>query len=144
MSNVTDMAVDGAIYLLKSNGNVLIFSQGRSVGEIKPDAISPPISAANRFFITDDGFGGGSIFLIEKQNERIIQMDKITGKVIQQMKARPDGDLPLNLLDGIAVEVSDSRSILYLVNGGQIIRADLPAPPRPFRNQSATPTPAKP
>ncbi len=144
ISSVVDIAVDGEIYLLKSNGNVLIFSQGRLVSEIKPETITPPISAATRFFITNDGFGGGSIFLVEKQNERIIQMDKVTGNVIQQVKARPDGDLHLDHLDGISVDASGSRPILYLVNGGQIIRAELPDPPRPFRSQSGTPTPMKP
>lgn len=144
INGVVDMAVNGEIYLLKPNGNVLIFSQGRLVSEIKPEAINPPITAASRFFMTDDGSGGGSIFLIEKQNERIIQMDKNTGKVIQQTKTRPDSNLRLNQLDGIAVVSDGAQSTLYLVNGGQIIRADLPAPPRSFRDQGAQPTPAVP
>ncbi|MEI7770589.1 MAG: hypothetical protein WCI67_11395 [Chloroflexales bacterium] len=142
ISSVVDMDVDGSIYLLKPNGNVLIFSQGRPVGEIKPEAISPPISEVTRFFITSDASGGGSIFLLEKVNERIIQIDKVTGRVIQQIKVRPNGDLRLDQLDGISVDSSSARPILYLVNGGQIIRAELPAPPRPFRDPSGSPTPA--
>ncbi|MBX0327122.1 hypothetical protein K2Z83_05425 [Oscillochloris sp. ZM17-4] len=142
ISGAVDMSVDGAIYLLKPNGTVLTFSQGRPVGEIKPEAISPPISAVTHFFITSDGSGGGSIFLVETLSERIIQMDKVTGKVVQQIKVRPDGDLRLDKLDGIFVDNSSARPTLYLVNGDQIIRAELPAPPRPFRDQSAAPTPA--
>ncbi|NNJ10047.1 hypothetical protein EKD04_006885 [Chloroflexales bacterium ZM16-3] len=142
ISGAVDMSVDGAIYLLKPNGNVLIFSQGRPVSEIKPEAINPPISGVTRFFVTSDSSGGGSIYLIEPLSERIIQMDKVTGKVIQQIKVRPDGDMRLDSLDGIFVDDSGARPILYLVNGGQIIRAELPAPPRPFRDTSATPSPA--
>ncbi len=140
ISSAVDLFVDGAIYLLKPNGAVLIFSQGRPVGEIKPEAINPPISGVTRFFVASDGSGGGSIYLVEPLKERIIQMDKVSGKVIQQIKVRPDSELRLDLLDGVSVDDSGSRPILYLVNGGQIIRAELPAPPRPFRDDSATPT----
>lgn len=141
VSGSVDMAVDGAIYLLKPNGSVLTFSQGRPVGTIKPEAITPPISGVTHFFVTDDGAGGGNIFLVDPLSERIIQMDKVTGKVIQQIKARPDGDLRLDQLDGIFVDSSGAQPILYLVNGNQIVRTDLPAPPRPFRDASATPEP---
>jgi hypothetical protein len=139
LSSVVDMSVDGAIYLLKPNGAVQIFSQGRPVSEIKPGTISPPISAVTRFFVTGVSPDEGSIFLIEPINERIIEMDKVTGEIIQQIKARPDGDLRLDQLDGIAVDTDGVRPILYLVNGGQIVRAELPAPPRPFRDNT-TPT----
>jgi hypothetical protein len=139
LSSVVDMSVDGAIYLLKANGSVLTFSQGRPVGEIKPGTISPPISAVTRFFITGAAADEGSIFLVEPINERIIEINKVTGAIIQQIKARPDGGLRLDQLDGIAVDSGGARPILYLVDGGEIIRAELPAPPRPFRD-NATPT----
>jgi hypothetical protein len=138
ISSVVDMAVDGTIYLLKPNGNVLLFSLGRPVGEIKPDTINPPISAVTRFVVTGLTPEDGSIFMVEPINQRIIQMDKSTGRVIQQIKVRPDGPLRLDLLDGITVDTSGSQPILYLVNGGQIIRSELPPPPRAFRD---TPTP---
>ncbi|NTW98079.1 MAG: hypothetical protein HGB28_05960, partial [Oscillochloris sp.] len=128
-------------YLLKPNGTMLVFSQGRPVGEIKPDSINPAITAATNFFVTNDGFGGGSIFIVEMLSERIIQVDKLTGKVIQQIKVRADGDIRLNQLGSIFVDTSGSRAILYFVNGDQIIRAELPSPPRPFRDESATPMP---
>jgi serine/threonine protein phosphatase PrpC len=142
LSGVTDMTIDGAIYLLKANGSMLIFSQGRFVSAIKPESITPPISAAANFFITNDGFGGGSIFIVETANERIIQVDKLTGEVIQQMKVRADNNIHLNQLGSIAVDTSGPRTMLYFVNGAQIIRTELPAPPRPFRDVSTTPTPA--
>ncbi|NTV65516.1 MAG: hypothetical protein HGA65_18555, partial [Oscillochloris sp.] len=141
LSTVVDMSVDGAIYLLRSNGSVVVFSQGRPVSEIKPQGITPAISAATTFYVTSDGFGGGSLFIIEPSNERIIQLDKLTGKVIQQMKVRAESDLQLDHLGDIVVDTSGSRTLLYVVNGDQLIRSELPAPPRPFRDESATPTP---
>lgn len=141
LSTVVDMAVDGSIYLLRSDGTVLIFSQGQLVGEVKPEEITPPISAVTRFFVTGSSPEDGFFFLVDTLNERIIQMDKVSGRVIQQIKARPDGAVRLDQLANLAIDSSGARPILYLVNAGQIIRAELPAPPRSFR-ESAEGTPA--
>ncbi len=139
LSNVVDLSVDGAIYLLKSNGGVLVFSQGRLVNEIKPQPLTPPISDVTRFYLTNDGFGGGSIFLLEPVNGRIIQMDMVTGSIIQQIRLHPDQGYQLDQLSDIVVVSSGSRTLVYMVNGAQILRADLPAPPRPFQEESSTP-----
>jgi len=145
LSTVVDMDVDGRIYLLRANGTVLAFSKDFTTGtigteEIKPDGITPPINAVTRMAVTGTPTDGW-IFLLEPINERIIQLDKATGKVIQQIKIRPDGDLRLEFLRDFTVDSSGPRPILYLVNGGQIVRADLPAPPRAFRDPQATPDP---
>ncbi|WP_129626107.1 hypothetical protein [Candidatus Oscillochloris fontis] len=142
LSNVVDMTVDGAIYLLNSNGGVLVFSQGRLVSEIKPETITPVISGVTRFFVTNDGFGGGSIFLVEPINARIIQIDKLTGKIIQQIRMRTDSEYQLNQLSDMVVVSNGPRTLIYMLNGRYILRAELPAPPRTFREESATPTPA--
>ncbi len=145
LSTVVDMGVDGSIYLLRSNGTVLAFSQGLPVGEIKPEAITPPITAVTRFYVTGATADEGYFFLVDTLNERIIQMEKASGKVIQQIKARPDGEVRLDQLASLFIDSSGARPILYLVNAGQIIRAELPAPPRSFREQpegAATPAPA--
>jgi hypothetical protein len=43
-------------------------------------------------------------------------------------------------LTSIYVDDSTSRPIVYLVNGGHILRGSLPDPPRPFHEQG-TPSP---
>lgn len=133
LSTVVDMSVDGSIYLLRSNGAVLVFSQGQLVGEVTPEPITPPLTNVTRFFVTGNGPENGYFFLLDTLGERIIQMEKLSGKIIQQMKARPDGGLQLAELAGIAVDDGGARPIIYLANGGQIVRAELPPPPRPFR-----------
>lgn len=133
LSTVVDMSVDGSIYLLRSNGAVLVFSQGQLAGEVTPEPITPPLTSVTRFFITGNGPENGYFFLLDTLGERIIQMEKVSGKIIQQMKARPDGDVQLAELAGIAVDDGGARPILYLTNAGQIVRAELPPPPRPFR-----------
>jgi hypothetical protein len=96
-----------------------------------------------RFFVTGTSPEDGTFFLVDSLNERIIQMDKVTGKVTQQIKVRPGGAVSLDQLAAIFVDSSGARPILYLVNAGQVIRAELPAPPRSFRDADAvvTPTP---
>jgi hypothetical protein len=133
------MEIDGLVYLLQSNGTVFVLSGGAFEREITPEAISPPISAITRFFVTG-GPDGGYIFLVDTLNERIIQVDKMTGAVIQQIRAAENSPVRLDFLTDVFVEDS-IRPILYIVNGGQIIRADLPSPPRPFQS-SPLPTPA--
>jgi hypothetical protein len=132
LSTVIDMAVDGSIYLLRSDGTVTVFSFGQPVGEVKPEAITPPISIVKGFYVTGDSPEEGYFFIVDSLNERIIQMEKASGKIIQQIRVRDDAPAALDALANLFVDDSGARPILYLVNGGSILRAELPAPPRPF------------
>ncbi|NJN15806.1 MAG: hypothetical protein HC822_05720 [Oscillochloris sp.] len=140
LTTVVDMAVDGSIYLLQPNGTILVFSEGQVVGTIAPQGLIPPISTVTRLVVTGPP-AEGSIFLLEPLAERIIQLDKISGEMMQQIKIRPDDELRLNELTGLTVDDSGSRPMLYIINGGQIIRADLPPPPRSFFEEVDEPTP---
>jgi hypothetical protein len=132
LSTVVDMAIDGGIYLLRSDGSVLVFSRGQLVSTLQPDQITPPITTVSHMFVTGPP-EEGAIFMVDPLNERLIQIDKQTGKVIQQIRMRPDSPQPLNDLTDVWVDASGSRPILYLVNGNRILRSALPAPPQPFR-----------
>jgi hypothetical protein len=126
-----DMAIDGDVYLLQPDGNVLVLNQGAFAREIVPEQIMPPITTITRFFVTgtpDQGW----IFLLDTMNERIIQIDKTSGRVIQQMQVRPSSELRLNQLTDLYVDTSGSKSMLYVVNGNQIMRYTLPSAPQPF------------
>lgn len=139
LSMSVDMAVDGNIYLLQPDGRVLVFSVGRLSGEITPEGITPPITAVTRFFVTGATPQEGWFFLLDTLNERIIQVEKTSGKVIQQIQMRPDSELRLNELSDIYVDDAGSRPMLYLVNGGTMLRVGLPAPPNPFRQPTPPP-----
>jgi hypothetical protein len=128
-----DMAVDGFIYLLQPDGRILVLNLGRFEREIIPSDITPPLSTVTSFFSTgtpDDGW----FFLVDTLGERIVQIDKVTGQVVQQLKVRPESDIQLNQLINIYVDSSGgSRPVLYLVNGGQILQVRMPMPPTPFK-----------
>lgn len=141
-----DMAVDGRIYLLQPDGSVVIFATNEATGErayertIAAPDVDPPISAATRFFVTGTG-ETGSIFIVDPARGRVVQLDKPTGAVVQQIMAKLDGPTRLDQLVSMTVDESSGRAILYLVNGGQVLRGTLPERPEPFRPASAT-TPA--
>jgi serine/threonine protein phosphatase PrpC len=139
IENIVDLAIDGNVYLLRSDGHILVFEAGAFKREIVPQGINPPLSALADFFVTGDP-ESGSIFLVDL-NQRIVEIDKQTGALLQQVRARPDSQLHLDQLRNIYVDTSGVRPVLYLVNGGQVLRGALPDRPRPFRPASATPGP---
>lgn len=127
-----DMAIDGRIYLLQPNGTILVLELGRFERAIVPENMTPPINAVTRLIVTEDQAGQGWVFLLDTLGERIIQLDKESGQLIQQVKMRRDSPIQFNLLTAFAVDTSTIKPIVYVVNGGQIIRVALPAPPAPF------------
>ena len=53
--------------------------------EIVPQGINPPVTTVARFAVTGPP-ESGFIFLVDGYNSRIVQLDKITGEFIQQIK----------------------------------------------------------
>lgn len=144
LSTAIDMAIDGNIYLLMPDGLVIVLNSGRFVREITPTDITPPITTVTRFFVTGS-LDSGWIFLLDPLNERVIQLDKISGEVIQQVKVRTEDEFRLDQLTDIFVDTS-RNPLIYLVNGGQILRAELPDQPRPFSDyrEETEPVPVTP
>lgn len=143
--NALDIAVDGKIYLLQPDGHVLVFSSNDAGNrgferEIIPQGITPPVTAVARFFITGPP-ESGFIFLVDGYNGRIVQLDKMTGAFIQQIKVASDSGVSLDHLADIFVDTSASRPIIYMVNGSTILRSPLPDPPTPFKDFSKKSTP---
>jgi hypothetical protein len=138
ITTAIDMAIDGNIYLLVPGGQVLVFRAGQYERTITPEPITPPLTSATRFCVTG-GTEGGYMYLLDTLNERIVQIDKNSGSVIQQMTVHPDTGLRLNQLTDLAVDTSRNRPLLYLVNGREIIRGSISVPPPPFEPGGATP-----
>jgi len=124
------LAIDGNVYLLKPNSHILVFEAGAFKREIVPQGVNPPIITPASFFVTGDP-ESGAIFLIA-DNQRILEIDKQTGALIQQVRARPDSPYQLDQLTSMYVDTAGARPVLYLVNGSQILRATLPDRPRPL------------
>lgn len=123
-----DVAIDGDVYLLKPDGTVLVYFRNAFERELTLPAVDPPLVAVTGFVVTGTS-DSGHIFLTDTQNERIIQIDKQTGDLIQQIRVRPDGPYHLDQLIDVQVDVTGARPTLYIINGSQVLRAMLPEPP---------------
>ena len=143
LDQVADVKIDGDIYLLQTDGSIAVFRAGVFQRMLPVPRLAVPVQTITRFYVTPavvDGRTGktrteGAIFLLDTFNERVIQISKTDGKVIQQMQARERR--PLNRL--MDLEVDAARGVIYLANGNQILRARLPQPP-PVHTFTPTPT----
>jgi hypothetical protein len=134
--DAVDMAIDGNVYLLQSDGRILAFEAGIFAREIVPSGLNPPLSLVSRFSVLGPP-ESGSFLIVDTLNERIVQIDKQSGALIQQMRVPADGPVRLDQLSDVAIDDRTSRPLLYLINGRQVLRLPLPPPPQPFA--AATP-----
>lgn len=140
-ANALDLAIDGDVYLLMPNSHILVFSGSAFRREIVPQGITPALTTPAGFFVTGDP-ERGTIFLVDF-NQRIVEIDKQTGQVIQQVRARPDSPYQLEQMTSLYVDDAGARPVLYLVNGGQVLRGSLPDRPRPLQAPTSGPAPTQ-
>ncbi|MBA3944728.1 MAG: hypothetical protein H0X37_09230 [Herpetosiphonaceae bacterium] len=142
LDEVVNMAIDGTVYLLHPNGSVSVFQNQAFKRELPPPPLADPIVTVNRFFVTPDEVDAndnvtqqGHIYILDTQHERVVEVDKGDGHVLQQMQTHQPG--ALNQLRDL--QVDEVHNFIYLANGNQALRANLPVPPPP---RSSTTNPA--
>ncbi len=139
IDTAVDMGIDGHIYLLMPSGSIKVFTQVAD-GErgyertILLPAITPPLRSVSRMVVTGEG-DAGYFYLVDSYGGRIIQIEKRSGKFIQQIVIPSESEYSMDNLTSVAVDESQARPILYFVNGGTLYKAPLPDPPLPY-NQS--------
>ncbi len=145
LDQVVDVQIDGNVYLLNRDGSVLVFTAGALVKQLAPPQLKVPLGGVTRFVVTADELAEdgttivrpGFIYILDLRNERILQLSKVDGGLVQQIQARSRG--PLNQMADLAVD--EARRELYLANGPQVLRAQLPEPPQPEPETTITTTP---
>ncbi len=113
-STARDLSIDGNIYILLANGNILKYYTGKQ-REFKMDLIDPEITDASKMFVfqNDDGY----IYILEPSTSRLIVFDK-EGRFIKQYK--------LNNLDNIKdFTIDENANIAYFLNGNKVYEAKL-------------------
>jgi hypothetical protein len=139
IGTAVDMGIDGRVYLLMPDGTIHVF-QAVPDGErgyeksIVLKNITPPIQATARLVVTGDG-ESGSFFILDSYATRIIQIEKRTGRFIQQIMLPPDSPIILDNLTALAIDESQARPELYFADGGVVYKASLPEPPLPFNQR---------
>lgn len=144
LDQVADIQVEGQVYLLNRDASVLVFEAGQLIKEIPAPQLALPVTTVSRFVVTPDILDvdgltvlrPGAIYILDTRNERVLQISKTDGALIQQIQARARG--PLNQISDLAVD--EQRGMIYLANGPRVLRTALPEPPQPSVEPSATET----
>ncbi len=118
--SVVDMAIDGSVYLLLSNGSIMKFAAGEPEA-FRQEKLYPPLERPVAIFASTDS---GSVFVAEPDQERIVQF-ATDGQLIRQFRAFDDDLDPFKDLHSFAVDPRHDRLFLSTVTG--IFSAPLPS-----------------
>ncbi len=119
LAQATDLAIDGSVYILFSDGTV-----NRYIGGARADfslaTLPSPVGVPGVIFISQ---GMGSLYILDGDNGRIVQVT--TEGVYQRQFLAPDGVIS-NTLD---LYVNEDETSLWLVSPTGVTRYPLPTLP---------------
>jgi DNA-binding beta-propeller fold protein YncE len=104
-----DLAIDGSIYILKENGDLLKFLKGKKT-DFTLDKIEPALQAPTKLYLTADQ---KFIYIMEPKNERIAIFDK-AGKYILQYSSDKFNNLKSFYPD-------EKNKLIYVLNSTEIL-----------------------
>ncbi|MBI3913678.1 MAG: hypothetical protein HY327_05770 [Chloroflexi bacterium] len=120
LSDAADIAIDGDVWVLRANANVLRYVAGKPV-DFAVRELDPPLVKPNALFTTA---ALSSLYLADAGNRRIVQIDKVSGKFQRQF--RPSGQFgdAFNALQSLAVDETNRR--FFIVSGRTAYLATIP------------------
>lgn len=123
ITNGVDMAIDGEIYILRSDGTVLKFSQGKMM-DFTLSGLDSPLRNPTAIYTTPETH---SIYIVDAGNERIVQFGK-NGKFERQYRPGASVDLANTKFGKLQdMVVDESTQHLYLIGGNQLLVTTIPA-----------------
>lgn len=112
-SNAIGMAIDGAVYILTSTGNIAKFSAGSS-DTFKITGLDKPLSNPAGFFVSDET---DSVYILDSGNNRVVVLDKKGSYRSQYLL--PADPAPTGIL------VSETLKKVFLTSGAKVYSFDL-------------------
>lgn len=109
LDQIISIAIDGSLYLLKTNGRVIKFQNGAEIGW-ELGAVDPPIKQATRIVADPDS---RFIYLLEPETKRLIVYQKDSGAFVIQYTS----DAFVNLKDMV---IDEKQRVIYILSGSQI------------------------
>ncbi|MFH1366461.1 MAG: hypothetical protein ABIH38_00535 [Patescibacteria group bacterium] len=113
VSNGVSITVDGSIYLLKNNGQVMELIQGQPV-DFSLDEIDPKLAGGKKIW-TDET--AEYIYILDPANKRLVQFDKNGNLKNQYTSGQFTG------LKGFAISEKDKKA--YLLAGTKVFQIDI-------------------
>jgi hypothetical protein len=108
LSNSVDISIDGHIYILKKNGELLRLLRGENTNW-KLETIEPPLTSTNKLIVSQEF---NYIYILEKETSRIVVFDK-EGQFITQYTSNSF----TNLID---FTIDEENKKLYFLNDSSI------------------------
>ena len=120
LSGVSDMAIDGDVWLTRADGSLARFTQGKP-NDLPIRDLDTPITKSVGV-VTSEKIN--NVYVADAGNQRIIQIDKTSGKFQRQFKPRGQDRDAFNFLKTLAVDEQNKK--FFFVNGNQIYLATIP------------------
>lgn len=119
LSQATDLAIDGSVFILFSNGEIYRYISGARA-EFSLATLPAPLGNPGAIFITQ---GMGSLYILDGDNDRIVQVT--TEGVFQRQILAPDR----LIATAIDIFVNRGETYLWIVGPTSVTRLPLPALP---------------
>ena len=120
LSTAADLAIDGDVWIVRSDGSVSRYNQGRP-NDLTFTGLDAPISKPVAIFTSEKV---SSVYLADAGNQRIVQFDKVTGRFTRQFKPRGLDRDAFKALQVLAVDEPSKRFLF--VSAGKAYLATIP------------------
>lgn len=119
ISGGIDLAIDGDVYVLQADGRIVKYHQGSPVA-FPQKGLDLPLSSPSCIFVTGSMDEGGSVYVADTGNSRIVKFSK-TGDFVRQYRSVDPA--MMDSLRGLFVDEGNKR--VYLINGNKLLQASL-------------------
>ncbi len=120
LAGVTDVAIDGDVWLARADGSVARFTQGKP-NDLAFRELDAPMSNSVGVVTTQNMAG---IYVADAGNQRIVQIDKTSGKFLRQFKPSTQNRDAFGALKTLAVDEPNKK--FFYINGNQAYLATIP------------------
>jgi hypothetical protein len=110
-TNAVDISIDGHIYILKNNGEILKFLKGNPV-ELSMEKVDPEINNATRLHVSSEL---KFIYVLDPENNRLVIFDK-TGSFLNQYTSSQFNELK-------DFSIDEENGFIYFLNDSSILKA---------------------
>ncbi len=120
LASVTDLAIDGDVWLARADGSVARFTQGKP-NDLAFREFDAPLSKSVAV-VTNQNMAG--VYVADAGNQRIVQIDKTSGKFLRQFKPGIQNRDAFSALKTLAVDEPNKK--FFYINGNQAYLATIP------------------
>ncbi len=120
LSNVTDLAIDSDVWLLRGDGSIFRYTAGKP-NDLKLRDLEVPLSKP-AVLVTAQPMA--AMYIADAGNQRIVQIDKVSGKFVRQFKPTSQLRESFQLLKALAVDEANRK--FFWVSGNTVYLATIP------------------